>query len=509
MLDYVKNEYYETTTDFIESFETADTTRNLNIMHLNARSCANFETFDEIKKLIQDCKCEIDIIVIGETWLKESETTIYGIDGYNAFHSCRAGRSGGGLSVYVAKSCAVSDVLIEAREYNKILIELKNLKGLDKLFVYAIYRPPGTANIGNFFNDIEHDMQRIGGGKGVMVGDMNINVANLNAAPLHVRNYVDMVASIGMQICNDEITREASRTIIDHVCSNMVGNYVHEVATFCSNISDHNIIMLKVKTRNDGQRDITTTRKIDYERLRELLHQKLATQMPSTGDVNVQYCALSSIVQKSTTEATNYRQLRPKKNKLCEWLGMSPNITTLIRQKNNLWRKHRNAIRQNTCGPDILRRLKELGELLIKAKRLAKVKYYERVFGRCTSTSDTWKEVGKIINLKKNNKCSENITIEKEDIVIVDGAVAEEFAQHFSTVGKKLAEKIKSETDDHPNKMGTLRANAASIFLRPVTEFETSCLINALKERKSAGIDQIAARTIRQCNEQVTQRLQK
>lgn len=93
--------------------------------------------------------------------------------------------------------------------------------------------------------------------------------------------------------------------------------------------------------------------------------------------------------------------------------------------------------------------------------------------------------------------------------MIVDGAVAEEFAQHFSTAGKNMADEIGSEPDDHPNKMGTVTANAESIVLRPVTGFETSCLIKALNERESVGIDHITAKSIRQCNEQLTPTLTK
>lgn len=237
MPENIDNVYFDDTLEFTEAFMTEENNDNLSIMHLNARSCANFETFDEIRNLIQSCDCLIDIIIIGETWLKNSETAIYNMDGYNAFHSCREGRAGGGLSVYVDKLHTVCDVSVNANTNNTIMIELRNIKGMRKLFVYGVYRPPGTLNIEEFFRDVERDMQRVRGGGCIMIGDMNIDVANPIGAPLHVRKYIDMVLSYGMKKCNSNITREASHSIIDHICSDMVDNLQHKVVTFRIGIS--------------------------------------------------------------------------------------------------------------------------------------------------------------------------------------------------------------------------------------------------------------------------------
>lgn len=87
---------------------------------------------------------------------------------------------------------------------------------------------------------------------------------------------------------------------------------------------------------------------------------------------------------------------------------------------------------------------------------------------------------GRVINLRANKQSKENISIEREELAIADDAVAEEFACHFSMVGKNLAKEIEKRAHDCPNGLGTLTTNTSSIFLRPVTEFEISCLIGAL-----------------------------
>lgn len=78
------------------------------IMHINAQSCANLETFDEIKKFISTCSSTIHILIISETWFKVNQCDIYEIEDYFSLHSCRKSARGGGLSVYVNVNCRLN-----------------------------------------------------------------------------------------------------------------------------------------------------------------------------------------------------------------------------------------------------------------------------------------------------------------------------------------------------------------------------------------------------------------
>lgn len=96
---------------------------------------------------IQNCDVLIDIIVITETWYKNNETQIYEIAGYFAFHSCRA-RRGGGVSIYVRSSCTIDNYEIVESDINAVSVEVSNIKGINRLLVIGVYRPPNGKNYG-------------------------------------------------------------------------------------------------------------------------------------------------------------------------------------------------------------------------------------------------------------------------------------------------------------------------------------------------------------------------
>lgn len=92
---------------------------------------ANLRTFDELKPFISNCVKRIDNIVVGETWIKSSETSLYDIDGYHGIHSCRANRRGGGLSIFVKQQYKVVDFAVVENDINLVSVELNNIKGLN------------------------------------------------------------------------------------------------------------------------------------------------------------------------------------------------------------------------------------------------------------------------------------------------------------------------------------------------------------------------------------------
>lgn len=74
--------------------------RSLRILQWNIRGMNVLEKFDSILYFLNDCKTTIDVIVIGETWIKADSTSIYQIPGYHSIFSCRES-SHGGLALYI------------------------------------------------------------------------------------------------------------------------------------------------------------------------------------------------------------------------------------------------------------------------------------------------------------------------------------------------------------------------------------------------------------------------
>lgn len=489
----VSNNYFDSVSDFCTSKPNNNAT--INIMHINAQSCANIEKFDEIKYILDNSKHRIDVVIISETWFKPNQLCLYNITGYTPVHSCREQMRGGGLSIYIKEPCNIAKTEIKNDVWNLINVELRNFKGLNKLNICGVYRPPRRANLCNYLQELERLVAGISGDK-VLIGDMNIDMSK--PTDRDVKRYTDTMTSLGLTLCNDKITRESSTAILDHVYTNMESNRKIHTATVKCNFSDHNLLITSIESRVIAATGSTTTKKIDYDKLASFVEEKINDIALAT-DPNVHYDALCDLLQSALAQATTTKLKKEVKRKYCEWLQRSPNVIKLIKKKNNLYRKHKVTIKNRTCDPRILVRLRELQNQLTEVKRIAKNTYYDQLFTECRDTRSTWRAINNVISTAKTKSKSNDLIIKKNNIEIQSEYVAEEFVDHFATVASKIATKIGVQPDDSPNKLDTIKYSTSSIFLNPVTPDEIHNLIAAMKTKKAYGLDNISAKTIKCC----------
>lgn len=156
----------------------------------------------------------MDIIIVSETWFKTNQLCLYDLEGFTSILSCRERKRGGGLSVYVREPWMITKMEIQDEEWNLAHIELSNFKGVSKLSVYGVYRPPKKTRPNSYLRRIE---EFLGGtsGKVILVGDMNVD---LNKTHDHnVKMYIDTMTSLGLTVCNNNVTHESSNAILDHI----------------------------------------------------------------------------------------------------------------------------------------------------------------------------------------------------------------------------------------------------------------------------------------------------
>lgn len=148
-------------------------------------------------------------------------------------------------------------------------------------------------------------------------------------------------------------------------------------------------------------------------------------------DVNKMYDYVSDMTQNCIQTATTQKTVRLQKNKQAEWLKNN-NIVALIKRRDNLWKKHKTAIKNKQCE-DIIRKLKTMDKRIDYLKAQAKTKHYSDLFKNCNTTKQTWKNINSI--LKPGG-------IKKVAIDLSDGSVlnkneytAETFVTFFQTIG--------------------------------------------------------------------------
>lgn len=168
------------------------------------------------------------------------------------------------------------------------------------------------------------------------------------------------------------------------------------------------------------------------------------------------YAALSDLLTRAKDFATSERRVKQKRNAHCEWLRSAPNVMLLIRQKKNLWRRHKVAIRSGTCRPEVLLRMRELSVTLNKIKMSAKADSYSDLFLNATDSKQVWRNINNVIRTgkKRNDEC---VSIKVNNQTVDDDSVAEAFANQFATAAQIVADQIPVRNGDSPNLLNTIK----------------------------------------------------
>lgn len=75
--------------------------QGLTVLQINARSIDSSYKFDKFLSFLVNIKFSVDVIVVGETYLKYETAELRNLPSYMQYPACRD-TSGGGLSIYVS-----------------------------------------------------------------------------------------------------------------------------------------------------------------------------------------------------------------------------------------------------------------------------------------------------------------------------------------------------------------------------------------------------------------------
>jgi exonuclease III len=230
----------------------------MNFLYLNIHCFRN--KLNKFESFLSQLSVLVHVIVLVEINLKEGEMKYFGLENYNCYHSCRKGKSYGGVAMYVHNS--VNSQLIVSEQFyfaNFLTVELIDLK----CKVVGIYNPPDTDKLefieyfGNFLDDKK---------KCYIFGDFNINLLDIRDNTVNF--YEDMVEASGFKILNEITENMHTRrsnticTLIDHVMTDSLSNrfMLYSGDTY---LSDHRFLLLNEKlefTKHTTEK----IRKIDY-----------------------------------------------------------------------------------------------------------------------------------------------------------------------------------------------------------------------------------------------------
>ena len=118
------------------------------IIHENIRSFGNI--FDEFHSFASELNPVADVIVLSETWF--SANTCHDVQGYTGFHTYRADKTPGSVSVFI-RNCYTSAHIANfsvCHAYYEISVVKVSLSNNCTVIIIGVYRRPDKSKIPEF-----------------------------------------------------------------------------------------------------------------------------------------------------------------------------------------------------------------------------------------------------------------------------------------------------------------------------------------------------------------------
>jgi len=462
-----------------------------NVIHLNIRSLQ--KNFDELLIYLNLLNTQnIDVMIFSETFLLGNVEN-FQIKGFKIVYNESKLNRNDGLVVYIRDTFSVKTNIINLTETNILRCELK-LKHNQTLGVMACYRPPST-QLNVFLNELEESLQneQLNDWE-IFVGDLNINLLNLNDED--VNRYLNILSRNGYYSCINKPTRVTnfSSTLIDHLF--LKGQNVNEHKKNIKSIilqtaiTDHFMIALSIQNLFLSQQKIKVPflqTKINYNKLKNLLKEETWGDVLESNFVNIAYTLfinkIKSYIEKSTTKI----KLNSKNRKRKPWV--TTGIINSIKRRDNLKKELNKSFSYQKSI-----QYKQFRNSLTKTIRLAKNLYYKtKIEDSNGDYKKIWSFINEATNIQRHNT-QQNIEILHNDTIINDDReIANIFNNFFIDIGKDIQTKITKQNYKLQNKPNI----SNSFYLEPLGENELIKHIGDLKNNAAPGIDNVTSEIIK------------
>lgn len=473
------------------------TNKALKFLYVNIRSLVKAGKLDELRCIIESFGVRIHVIIITETWIKsDDEAQRLKLPNYTHYYNYRKNARGGGVSLFIHNSLKHELLEEQCEDGNHFLWVHIDTFSLD---IGAIYKQP-AANTDKFLENYNQHLSRR---KRVIVfGDLNLNLLTNEKT---VKEYKAILRENNIKVLNkitpEYCTREtsSSKTIIDHVCSNLQNN-TFQMSIIESSIADHKQIYLELNRPRNEPIQRVQYESINYINLqndiKNIFHTKLLE------DYEELESQLLQTIAKNKTSKT--KMLNPPCK---EWINKD--LITLINKRNQLW----HSLNQTPGDEDLRKEFLKQRNLTFVNIQTAKNQYYLKAFANCQKYPlKMWQLINRLSNNKTEMTDLGNIKINTSNGEISDTQeICEYFNRFFATIGTELANKIPQKY--HNNLTQTLTHNKPKnnshelSELKPTSADEVIKLIKNLNSNTSSGLDGISTKSIKCVKDSIAENL--
>lgn len=471
--------------------------RGFKVAHLNVRSMVN--KMDDIRLLIQNKP--FDIFTVSETWLTpsilDSEVSL---PGYTLVRHDRNKKRGGGTAIFVRDGIPyrhrkdLSDEITET-----CWVEINRVK-CKKQFVCCAYRAPDFC-CDSFIDHLNVALAKLPAESEITVlGDFNADFLSKKNDLAHKLkqkllrfariNDLEQLINTPTRICSQ------TRTAIDLVFVNN-NHRIVESGVIPSAISDHCIVFCTMKSGVPKAPPKT----IEYRSYRtydktSFVHDLEAIDWNTVEANNDFNSAVETWDHLFSDVANTHAPIKKARIKGVQTPWMTSELRCAMRDRDY---HHRKAVQKNSEYHWSM--YKKTKAFVNKQVKKCKADYYLELINKNKANSGVlWKTLNDLTSRKSTSPVT---CIEADGALYTDSkSIAEVLNNHFSSIGSKLAAKIKSGVNYVWPQSTSSVSVADSISeegftFKYVKESFVRKEISRLKTNKAIGLDKISARLLK------------
>ena len=490
-----------------DSVELIENNRNdLKIVHLNIRGLKS--TINDLSDLLVKLK-NPEIIMLNETWLKESDNNRIILPNYKYEGIPRNHKKGGGVGflirtdiLYRTRNDLISDAKTLACE--QCYIEIKN--NTEKVIIGTMYRPPST-NISEFINTFNTQIGKINNkGYECIIGlDHNLDLLK-QSVHSKTQEFLECILDHNLLPTITKPTRisKTSATLIDNILISKKLQPNYESLIIVDDLSDHLPCLVRLKNfKPTGTKNFILKRVINNKavmNIREDLSKidwnaKLKDRLASDS-----FQAFHSELSISLNKHAPEKLVRIKDKRIKNpWMSKGLKISLI---------KSKKLYERALIDPAVWSKYKEFMAILRKCKRKLKLNYYQN---KCNEYRKNGKKMWTLIN-KINGKINDKTCIidylKVNNIKYLMGKdISNQFGKYFSSVGKEFALKIEEPKTPLQNYLDKIQINPECMFFEPASLQEVFNIIHSLKPKNSSGYDDISNKFLKELHPVILQPL--
>lgn len=482
------------------SYTKAQTKDAIKVSSANCFSVLH-QNIQSIRNKVQQLDVELQtinssLVCITEHWCRGDEIAHIVLNSYElACHYSRTTMRGGGSCIYIKKGIVYkvrSDIisLSEEKHMEISAIELHKANVSQRLIILCIYRSP-SGDMDIFLSKLIHILDMTSNPKGnvLICGDLNINTQNPDRVG---SSFLNILHSYRLSQLINTATRitNHSATTIDHILTDIEKESC-DIVVDNLGLSDHTSQILKLNLNVENTTKVFTYKRIFSKPNRIEFAKQIKSEtweeVYTENSINEKFSKFMSLFKFRFEEAFPKVLTAIKSHNKNKW------ITKGIR-KSSATLKHLSSIKNYQSDPAFLNFFQLYKKTYRKVLLAAKKSQNDRTIKNAENKiRAAWNVTKQETNSNKTKKV--NLQIRHNGTIIHDPKkLANAVNEYFSNIATKLQQKFDKT---QPEQKLTYMPNSMLLF--PTTVEELRNVVHNLKNKASAGLDEVPVCLLKDC----------